>query len=709
MANNLITANVSTKVLKFKPGGSPATFEVTVVNDSEQQASFQLEVIAAGADAEHDFRWYRISPAVSAKQPPGDSTKFYVSLTDTPVPGFVGIMNLTVRVFSLELRDEDRAVLRLIVQEGAASKPLKLDLPVRKFQVTPGEVVEVPVRLNNPNQQAIDVALRFLGVEPSWLVDGVEQRFQLDPGEQTEVIFSCLPPSRLTQAPSQVYPFTIEATHHNAPPVTEEGTLEVVPSGFVEFSCTPEQQTIPAKGGWLPTLQADPATYEIRFDNQSNLCSSARLELQGKAIAKYTLEVIPPEVDLKPGETNKAELVVSKGRPLWGMPQKLLLEVKGVLLDPRVDLQNDTQKVELRVLPVFPLWLQVAGGLLALLLLWFFFWERSQGHTDHVTSVRFNGIADRVISSSTDQTIRSWRVKENHLESTGVFAEPGKAVRVIRYKPVNNDQVAVGLENGEIQLWDVLGEPKKPVKSFSYQKDDRVLGLEFTKDSRFLFSSHGSGLVLMWDLESNSGDNPLANNQPLLRPRFNFAVYSLAIVGKRDDNNLVIGGRFNQLGVWNWASSKAPRRLPYREGSKDDYIQSIAVAPDKPNLMATADTQGYITLWDMSECLVKDVKCQVLDEWSRGHRGKPVRAVNFSKDGCYLASVGDDGREMLWPLTSEGRRDSKLRSGRKVAEFSDRLNDVALTTDGENILLVSGGDDHRVRLHRVEGSNTNCK
>jgi hypothetical protein len=96
------------------------------------------------------FAWYSLSPGVSAKKPPGDSTKFYVAIADTPVPGFVGIMNLTVRVFSLELRHEERLVVRLVVQEGFGSKLLKLDLPVQKFQAVPGELVKIPVRIHNP-------------------------------------------------------------------------------------------------------------------------------------------------------------------------------------------------------------------------------------------------------------------------------------------------------------------------------------------------------------------------------------------------------------------------------------------------------------------------------------------------------------------------------------------------------------------------------
>lgn len=706
MADNPITINVSAQVLKFRPGGSPVSFEVTVINDSDRFASFQVEVIAAGADANPGFRWYTLSPEVSSKKPPGDTTKFFVTITDTPVLGFAGMMNLTVRVFSLELRDEERQVLRLYVQEGTGTKPLKIDLPVKKFQVAPGEQVEIPVRLLNPNQQTTDVVLSCLGIERSWLFQGTEQRFQLDPGEQTEINFSCQPPAAIAQSPCQVYPFTIEATHHKGAVDRDQGTLEVLPTGYVDFSCTPEQHTIPTPGSKRLTRRSEPVAYELQFENASNLCSVVSVQVHGKDAQKCSLEVIPPEIELRPGETSKALLLVSKERPRWGIREKLLLEAIAILSDRRLDLRNDTQTLELRVLPVIPFWFQVLGGLLLLLLLYLLF-RPFEGHTAAVTSVRFNGLADRVISGSADQTIRSWSIRGNGLKPTGVFARTGKAVRVVRYKPVNNDIVAAGLENGEIQLWDVLGHRKEPLESFFNEKDDRVLDLEFTKDSRYLFSSHGSGLILAWDMERGLSDLTSTRKLPLAKLKSDFAVYDLAVVGM-GGTNLAIGGRYNRLVVWNITSNQI-RRVPYRPGGKDDYIQSLAVAADRPNLMATADNQGYITLWDMRQCLVKDTKCQNLDEWSTGHGKKPVRSVTLSKDGCYLASAGDDGREMLWPLTTEGRRDLKFQNGRKLGQFPTKINDVNLILREEDILVVSGGDDERVRLRSVQKSKTDCR
>jgi len=703
---NLINARVSAQVLKFKPGDSPAAFEVTVINDSDQFATFQLEVLAAGADGNQGYRWYSLSPEVSAKKPPGDTTKFTVTILDTPVPGFAGIMNLTVRVFSLQLGEEERQVLRLVVQEGAAAALLKVDLPIREFQAYPGDRIEIPVRLKNPGQQYTDVFLKFLGLEPAWLIEGAERKLPLAPGGQTETTFSCQPSA--TQSLSKSYPFTIEATSRQGSSARVEGTLVIFPTGFVQLDCTPNQRIIPAERAWFPGQRSETAApFELVFENESNVATSASVQILGEDQQRCTFQLIPEKAELIPGETSKILLEASAKRPRWGIGQQLSLDVAAVLSDQRLELRKDTQRVELRVLPLIPFWLQLGGGLLALLLLALLLklWPHEY-HKAPVSSVRFTGLVDHVFSASQDQTIRAWSVDNNRLEPHSVFATGNKAVRLIRLRPVDNNLVAAGLENGEIQLWDVLS--KKLIKTFSFlsQRDDRVFDLQFTRDSRYLFSAHGSGSVLQWNLERDLADETIKSNKPVRGKQLNFAVYALGLVGNTD-TNLVMAGRYNLLGIWNLPSDKI-RRLPYRQGGQNDYIESISTADTKRNLMATADNQGYITLWDMSQCLAKDVPCNLLDEWRDGHNGKPVRSVALSNNGCYLTSAGDDGRVMLWPLEENGRR-ADQDAGRKVAQFSRHINSVAIALVGEDILITSGGDDNQVQLLRVKQNNPACR
>jgi WD40 repeat protein len=687
MSERLIEIDVYPKDLTFKPGESPATFTVDVINGSNRFASFQIEVLPAGADPNLEQDWYKISPEVSTKKPPGDSTQFQVTIFDTPIPGFVGLMNLTVRVFSMELPDEDRQILRLIVEQGNQTVSLKLELPIRQFPTHPGNQLEIPVRVCNPGQQKTQVVLSCLGLEPSWFIEGSERRMQLLPGGQVSETFICLLPVTTF---SKIYPFTISASHQYGTPSQITGEIEVLPIGEVKFSANPERQNLPAKWGWLPNWRSHPVTYILNFENASNLAQQVSLHIEGEDQKKCNLKIHPAVAELEPGKTTSVQLVANTKRRWWGLSQPLKLIAIGTLSDPRLgDTDPDYKTLELRVKPILPVWLQFTAGLLLLALL--LFWMlRPERHQSPVQSISFNGLGDWIVSGSNDQTMRLWQIRGNRLDSVRVLGkgEIDKAVRVVRYQPVNNNIVAVGLENGQIQLWDLLtGEPTNLV----VDRADRVFDLAFTRDSRYLFSGHGDKVVLQWDLENLQ--------TPPRRQNVGLTISTMALVGS-DYNYLAIAGRLNQLVFWNWRQPNSkPRPLTnLKPGGQNDYISSLAVAANNANLIAVADNQGTISVWDLSQCLTdNNAQCQPLDTFSVS---QPVRSVALSANGCYLVSAGDDAQLRLWPLTPNGQRDSNFTNGITIAQLSKKLNSVDVKVVGNNVLIASGGDDNYVRFYR---------
>jgi hypothetical protein len=707
MEKREISATLSEQALTFRPGGPTVSFDVTVINESDRFASFQMELIAPGADRNLVGQWYTLSPEVSTKKPPGDRTQFKVVIAEAPILGFVGTMNLTVRIFSSELRDERKYLLRLVIEQGGAATLLRVDLPVRQFQTYPCNTVEIPVRVRNLSQQPADVVLRFLGLDSSWLISGAERRLLVDPGAQAEVAFACQPPVA-TQAPSQEYPFAIEAIPQDGTKTRVDGGLEVLPIGFVQFSATPQKQRIPAKGSWWPNTKADPATYELLFKNASNVAQQVNVQIQGKDQTRCSSKVIPQEANLSLGETTQVLLETHKPRPWVGFPQTLRLEAAALLSDQRLGSADPaTQNLELQVSPILPLWLQAA--LVALLAALIALWPRSspEGHTDFVNSVRFSGDVLSVLSGSDDRTIRRWTVDGDSLKPKGILAATDKSVRVLRFVPENNDQAAAGLENGVIQLWNVPLAQK--MREFTYRQGDRIFDLVFSKDSRSLFSGHGSGLVLWWD-RAASGNKPRQIFK--LSKDLDYTVQALAL--SPDQRTLVSAGRFNRLVLWNLANPKTrPQRINF-QGGQNDLIWSAAFATNVPNLLATSDSRGFITLWDLGACkptsapsgqpdIPVDIDCAVRDQW-QGHGDTSVRAVAFSADGRLLVSAGDDGRVVLWPLTPQGKRDPKVITGKEIDRHSAKVNSVDIARDTQGVLVVSSGDDQQVTLRRVAGS-----
>jgi hypothetical protein len=206
MKTQALTTTLSTEVLTFYPEGPPPTFEVTVHNVSQTFASFQLDMAAAGVETQVAPTWYRVAPAISSKIPGGARTRFQVSiLAVPPLPsGFSGTVNLTLRVSSLELRQEDRQILRLVV-EGRSRLPPRLTVPSPALQSHPQGETMIPVQVQNLNRQSVDIHLRLTGIPAAWLPDGFEKPLHLPAQEEATVEFRCLLPEP-SAAPSGQYP-----------------------------------------------------------------------------------------------------------------------------------------------------------------------------------------------------------------------------------------------------------------------------------------------------------------------------------------------------------------------------------------------------------------------------------------------------------------------------------------------------------------------
>ncbi|MCG8367865.1 MAG: hypothetical protein MJA27_31600 [Pseudanabaenales cyanobacterium] len=721
---SFISAEISESVLQFVPESGPVSFEITVYNSSDQFASFQVALIAAGADSNYRD-WYRLSPSVSAKIPPGDQTRFQAHLLSAPpVPGgFTGTMNLTVRVYSTELRDEDRKDLRLVIAGEGLLAP-KVTIPKKTFKAHPQEQVDVLANIYNPNRKSLEVVLELTGLKPEWLPEGVQKSVTLAPSQEKQVVFLCQLPLP-TQAPSGLYQFTLQLLQPAISSPPQQLLLEVFPKGFVEFQCQPLEQWLPKKTDrWVNPFD-DEAEYTLTFDNRSNVeltgtvlvvdeeeeearqrrrqlqfpfklnrDSEEPLEEAVRLPAGLTLE--SEQVFLQPGEAAALKLTVHEQLPWLGWSRLKRFLVKARLTDAQLDLRNENQTLELHILPVIPVWLQLLGGLAGLCLIGLLWWLITyRGHTKEVHTVQFNGAGTEVVSGASDQTIRRWQVTRNRLRPKGVIDRGDKAVRVIQYRPVNNDWVAAGLENGVIQVRSLLSGRKSRLEK---ARDDRVFDLAFDQDARALWSAHGSGLVLKWKLTPNLG--LVSQNTPQQTIETNFAVSAITLGGDTD-NLLAIGGRYQQFVLVDLETEQA-FNIAYRHGAQIDFINSLETAEERPMLLAAGDSQGYVSLWDIEACLAA-ASCEPLDEWL-AHGGEAVRSVALSQDGCYLVSAGDDGRVRLWFLTRAGDRlpDWDERDEGSVLRRSNKpVNAVNIRQRDQQLLIVSGGDDYKVRLNHA--------
>lgn len=742
MEKSVINASLSTQNLTFRPGDTPVSFEVTVNNDSDRFVNFQIEIAAAGETRNTGYRWYRLEPEVAAAKPPGSSTIFQVFVFNTPIPGFVGIVNLMVKIFSPQLAQQSRLVLRLKIERDNRPTHLSVELPVREFQVYPRNSVDIPVRVRNLGQQPTEVVLRFTGVEPSWLTGSAERRLSLDPGGLAEATFQCQPPS-VVQAPSQNYPFSIEAVSNNGYPTSAEGKIEVLPVGFIDFTTTQKHLKIPRKSALLPDWKSDTASFELLFKNASNLNQQINVQMQGRDWRKCSFKKLPEIANLHLGETSKVILDVKTKRPWVGISKTLLLEAKSELSDQRLGSTDPaTQTLEVETLPIIPLWLQLAAIALLAALLALILQPRNIMHTSSVNSVRFSGIGSSVLSGSDDCTLRFWRIGADSLDpddtvtSTerfacdkpqqpkGLMAITDDAVQVLRFMPLQNNLAAVGLDNGVIELRDVpSGEKISQLQDLKdpKAKGDRVFDLAFTSNSLNLFSGYGSGKVRLWS-------RPAANTNFLPEPQVidiqsrlklsRFQVRALNL--SPDAKTLAIGGNFKRFILWQWNPTQSDQKFPSlsvhlekldERVGPEDFIWALAFVPNSAEkILATSDSAGLITIWNLNQCQtlknlnpllqVNELNCSPIDSWSASKTS--VRTLAFSDDGSLLVSGGDDGRVIVWYLTSEHKLDkTKAAEGKTIYRSSKKINSIDLKTN-QGTMIVSGSEDFQVKLHRIK-------
>ncbi|MEO0985402.1 MAG: hypothetical protein AAFY20_07625, partial [Cyanobacteria bacterium J06639_14] len=541
---------ISQPSLDFCPGGSPAKFWVAVQNNSSGYASFQLNLKAAGAEETNSPTWYRLVTADSYTIPPKDCIKFKVEILSLPPDreGFVGILCLQAHIYSPELNDADCQILKLAV----TGLPPELALHEDPFKANPDTQVQIAVDVKNPNDQPISMALHLNGLPPTWLVrDQVD--IILAPKDIQTITFPCQIPAA-SASPQGLYPFAVEVLQANTTTDSSIANLEVLPGGQVELACEPPHQQVPATPGRWLNRHRKPATYKLTYCNQSNTAVQGDIAIQENTSNSFWRKIFPrqtkihqiehvPERINLPLNADRATQINIKYSPPWlgwGCYKEFQFQEYQLnsSVEAPVDVHNQTPTLSLDILPVIPRWLQGVGIISLILLIWALLLQGHQATIKHVefphqisleSDLQNNLSAHNVVSGAQNGTLLAWPLRDNFLWLIGQnhlnpFNPPErKAIEVVRYSP-DNTKIAVGFKNGEIEiydweykkfqrlLWDeVKADNQDPcyaeerfIDSPRIYKSDRVYDLEFSPDGDVLYSAHGSGRILKWQLFDQS-------------------------------------------------------------------------------------------------------------------------------------------------------------------------------------------------------------
>ncbi|KAF7972326.1 hypothetical protein HWV62_18430 [Athelia sp. TMB] len=290
------------------------------------------------------------------------------------------------------------------------------------------------------------------------------------------------------------------------------------------------------------------------------------------------------------------------------------------------------------------------------------------GHDGPVTSVSFSPDGSRIVSGSTDQTVRVWDAVTGRAALPPLEGHTG-AVCSVAFS-ADGSRIVSGSADKTIRVWDALtGRALLPPLE---GHEGTVWSVSFSPDGRRIVSGSQDSTVRVWDA---------ATGQPALPPLEGHEQDVTCAAFSPDGSRIVSGSEDNTLRVWDALTGRAA--LPPLTGH-EDWVLSAAFSPDGARIVS-GSADCTVRVWHAAS------GAAALPPLA-GH-GKGVRSAAFSPDGARIVSGSDDQTVRMWHAAT-GQTARPPLEGHESAVWS-----VSFSPDGFKIVTAS--KDNIVRLWDV--------
>lgn len=290
---------------------------------------------------------------------------------------------------------------------------------------------------------------------------------------------------------------------------------------------------------------------------------------------------------------------------------------------------------------------------------------RCYGHSGDVNKVAFTPDGARVVSASSDGTIKFWDSTSGQELATIDGHEGGIVALAVSS---NGSHIASAGHDKLVKLWDV-GSRREFFTLRGHS--GLVRSVAFSPSGGGLASASDDGTVRLWNVATGEVVTTIIGHAGAV----------LGVGFSPDGKWLASVGRDKLIRIWDARSGVRITELTRHAID----VQSVAFSPDGTRLIASS--YGYATLWDAQTW-------QFIAE--TGNHDGMVYCVAFSPDGTQVATAGDDWKIKLW----------NTRSGMSIRTLSGhagRVYGLAFSPAGSR--LVSGSRDRTVKLWDVRGEN----
>jgi WD40 repeat protein len=281
-----------------------------------------------------------------------------------------------------------------------------------------------------------------------------------------------------------------------------------------------------------------------------------------------------------------------------------------------------------------------------------------RGHSGEVGSMSFSADARTLATAGHDDVVRLWDLAAAPPRERASL--PGAGWRVL-FSPDGTRLVTA--TQGPL-LWDLTGPAPKELARLGWHSHGPV-GLAFSGDGHSFASGSVAPSVRIWDLSGPAPREQAALHEKDGGMGTGWLAYS-------PDGRFLAAGRYwgdQHLRIWRIHEKELQELFVPPARARD-----VAFSPDGKTL-AFNDTQWDIHLWDMTGPI--PAERLVLQGHSLPGWGGIIKGMAFAPDGSRLASVGQDGRVLVW----ETVRGAKLHEWKLPGEVTS----VAFAPDGRHL------------------------
>ncbi|XP_014290049.1 transducin beta-like protein 3 [Halyomorpha halys] len=309
-----------------------------------------------------------------------------------------------------------------------------------------------------------------------------------------------------------------------------------------------------------------------------------------------------------------------------------------------------------------------------------------EGHYSKVTDIIFSNTHQHVVSCGRDKVIILWNIKSGEqmnvipayesLESLVILPDsitlPGADV-----KHQDGVYVATGGDRGVIRVWDVLNTKELYVQSNSLVRKSEEGGLALC---HLLYSRAASSFALIsydHNIFVHSIDTFICTNQFV---GYSDEILDLVYVGE-DETHLAVATNSPDIKLFT-LSSMSCSLLTGHTG----FVVTLAVAPQKPNIFASASKDNSVRLWALSG------KAGATCIASGMFHNSSACGLAFSQASVsFLLSGAEDNVLKLWkiPKKLEEHDGSSLMMKASCMAHEKDINAIAVSPNDKMVATAS--------------------